>query len=890
MTLLLTLFFLLMEVSVLGVFRNTAEQQGIHQYVREMEIDASTTEVYIQENLQSASKDLKVMRDHLLNSFEGGVTAVSLEDVQQMFLAVISTEDNYDQIRYIDASGQERIRVNFNAGNPSVVSEQDLQYKGDRGYFKQTIALGGNETYVSPLDLNMEHGEVEIPYKPTIRIAIPVIDDGGINKGLLVINYLAQDFLGNVAEMLPPKGEDFVLQLLNPSGYFLLDSADSTDEFAFMFPDKQDLRLGTDDKVIFDAVQQGAPKGFEHGGTFTFVCRIHPLKESMVSDNPQSGPNTYYWTVLASRPSKDFEIGLVPSSFIARFLFVFSAIAVLFFAALFSYNQLKRKSDLSNLKQKNVLLEKVQHIARLGFWEFDVVNNHLSWSDEVYRIFGVEPQAFEATYEAFFEFVHPEDRAMLDDAYQTSLLEKTGYAVRHRVIRADGTVLYVDENANHEFDAEGNPIRSIGTVLDTTKVAEYENTINEMKNQLESVINKIPDIIYRCEIGEGTKMIYINQAIEQLTGYPASDFMVEKGRDFSSIIHGEDAKRVKELRNEAIAASKVYKLEYRIINKAGENVFVQEIGQASKGDGKTILEGFITDVSLHKDSFGRMRKFLDIQDTIVLLSDGLNLSFANRKFFEFLGYASLEAFKRDHACVSELFIADDHFFHLGKMKVKDKNWIEAMLRLDEKDRIVSLADKYNIPHVLKLHVNSYEGESFVLTFSDISENFTEKLHFEKKALVDSLSGAYNREYFTLNIKRIIEEVELKGYQLGIIILDIDSFKSINDLYGHDVGDFAIKTVAHLISDHLRKVDTLIRWGGDEFVILSETESRPALFSRAESLRVLIEQTKFEGIEGQSCSFGCALHGEPRTIEETLKAADIALYRAKNNGKNRVEMN
>jgi two-component system CheB/CheR fusion protein len=134
-------------------------------------------------------------------------------------------------------------------------------------------------------------------------------------------------------------------------------------------------------------------------------------------------------------------------------------------------------TDISALKQAEVALQesegqlkRAQEIAHLGSWDLDLVNNKLSWSDEVYRIFGLEPQEFSATYEAFLEAVHPDDRAAVDAAYSGSLREgKDSYEIEHRVVRKlSGQVRTVHEKCEHFRDAAGQIIRSVGMVHDIT--------------------------------------------------------------------------------------------------------------------------------------------------------------------------------------------------------------------------------------------------------------------------------------------------------------------------------------------------------------------------------------------------------------------------------------
>lgn len=122
-------------------------------------------------------------------------------------------------------------------------------------------------------------------------------------------------------------------------------------------------------------------------------------------------------------------------------------------------------------------LIEAQRIAKVGSWEFDVAQNVLIWSDEVFRIFEVDPSKFGASYEAFLAMVHPDDREMVDTAYQRSLETKVPYAVVHRLLMSGGRVKYVHEECETLFDASGNPIRSVGTVHDITSQIRAERNL-----------------------------------------------------------------------------------------------------------------------------------------------------------------------------------------------------------------------------------------------------------------------------------------------------------------------------------------------------------------------------------------------------------------------------
>jgi PAS domain S-box-containing protein len=144
--------------------------------------------------------------------------------------------------------------------------------------------------------------------------------------------------------------------------------------------------------------------------------------------------------------------------------------------------EIKRADE--QLRESESRLKQAQQISRLGSWELDLIKNELKWSDEIYRIFGLEPQEFAATYEAFLDAIHPDDREMVNLAYTNSLVTRTPYEIVHRLKLKDGVVKYVQEKCETYFDENGVPLRSLGTVQDISERRQMELDIRERVKEL----------------------------------------------------------------------------------------------------------------------------------------------------------------------------------------------------------------------------------------------------------------------------------------------------------------------------------------------------------------------------------------------------------------------
>lgn len=159
--------------------------------------------------------------------------------------------------------------------------------------------------------------------------------------------------------------------------------------------------------------------------------------------------------------------------------------------------------------------------------------------------------------------------------------------------------------------------------------------------------------------------------------------------------------------------------------------------------------------------------------------------------------------------------------------------------------------------------------------------------------IDRLTGIYNRHFYDHQLRIEIERATRSGTKLSMLVLDLDDFKFINDTFGHQTGDEALRVVADLIKRNLRKIDLAFRYGGEEFVILLPGTAEAEAIHTAERLRLVVDEHDFRNDEGKpidfSVSIGAAVFPDHAHSEEELFAkADAALRRAKESGKNRVE--
>ena len=180
------------------------------------------------------------------------------------------------------------------------------------------------------------------------------------------------------------------------------------------------------------------------------------------------------------------------------------------------------------------------------------------------------------------------------------------------------------------------------------------------------------------------------------------------------------------------------------------------------------------------------------------------------------------------------------------------------------------------------------SKKHLVIFTDITEIYNEKERYRLDSLTDKLTNIKNKSYFNLILPKMINRAKADNrYRLSLTIFDIDFFKKVNDTYGHQVGDNILKNLAQLVQNILREDDIFARWGGEEFVILCNSDKN-ATISLAKKLKKQIQLHKFETIDKLTCSFGIAAFCANDDESSLFDRADKALYYAKNSGRNRVE--
>ncbi len=260
----------------------------------------------------------------------------------------------------------------------------------------------------------------------------------------------------------------------------------------------------------------------------------------------------------------------------------------------------RQKSLLDALRKSEASLVNAQRIAHLGSWDWDIIKNKIHWSDEHYRIFGVTPQSFDATYEAILERIHPDDREFLKKSVNNALYEGKPCCIDVRIVLPDGSERSIHTQAEVVFDHTGKPIQISGTTQDITERKMIKKKLIEIQSRLEYLLTNSPAVIYSSKPFDNYGVTFMSSNSKRMIGYEPNEF-VENPSFRIDHIHPEDIFHVLDEMKYGIEKGS-HILVYRFKHKDGIYRWIHDemkVTYDSHGKPQEIV-GFWTDITQQK--------------------------------------------------------------------------------------------------------------------------------------------------------------------------------------------------------------------------------------------------------------------------------------------------
>ena len=339
-------------LSIVLLLSARLEQQSLDGAIKVRENSRiELTKGLVTRDFSAVKTDLRIAAHlpSLRRYLDSGNTA-QREELEKLLLVLAEETQRYDQVRYLDASGQELIRINYNDGKPVIVPNEQLQNKSGRYYFDDAFKLNQGQIFISPLDLNIEHGHLEIPYKPMIRFATPVFDSTGKKKGIILLNYFGNELLLHFHAAM--QGNDpHSSMLLNRDGYWL-STTKQEDEWGFML-DKKQRTFGNDFPEEWRAIS-AAERGvlltdrglFVYNTVYPLLPEARSATGSALANAPSQkelSAHEYDWKIVSFVPHADLSGAAFYNRASGRIFLVLVYLLLGLFSFFIAFVSLKRK-------------------------------------------------------------------------------------------------------------------------------------------------------------------------------------------------------------------------------------------------------------------------------------------------------------------------------------------------------------------------------------------------------------------------------------------------------------------------------------------------------------------------------------------------------------------
>ncbi|HEY5277545.1 MAG TPA: PAS domain S-box protein, partial [Coriobacteriia bacterium] len=264
--------------------------------------------------------------------------------------------------------------------------------------------------------------------------------------------------------------------------------------------------------------------------------------------------------------------------------------------------ELALKEREEALRASESRLRQAQQIARIGNWELDLATSHLWWSEEMFRVFDLDPAEFGASYEAFLSAIHPDDRDRVNAAYTESLEKRTPYEIMHRLLMADGRIKFVEERCETDYASDGTPLRSRGTMQDITERREAAELLQESEERYRVLFDGSPLPMWLID-QETLAIAVVNEAAVRHYGYSREEFLSKTMRE---IWHPDEvAVAIARL---AAASGKPWSGVRRHFKKGGASITVEVFSHTVRLAGRRYRLSAIRDITDQRELEERFRQ------------------------------------------------------------------------------------------------------------------------------------------------------------------------------------------------------------------------------------------------------------------------------------------
>ncbi|QFR50174.1 diguanylate cyclase [Sulfurimonas lithotrophica] len=421
-----------------------------------------------------------------------------------------------------------------------------------------------------------------------------------------------------------------------------------------------------------------------------------------------------------------------------------------------------------------------------------------------------------------------------------------------------------------------------------------KNAVQIAKKATQKLQNSEERLRYALEgAGDGlwdwnlvTDEVFFSKRWKKMLGF-SEDEIGSDIDEWKSLIHPEDLEHMDADITAHIEGKRdTYKNEHRVKCKDGSYKWILDRGiiVSRSIDGTPLrMVGSQSDISERKQSQLKLAYYLEIIDKNVISSTTDlhgKITKVSQAFSDISGYSKNELLGKSHNILRHKDMPSSTYKELWKTIQSGNIW-EGEIKNKRKDGSTYWVDATISP------VKNEQGET--INYTSIRHDITDKKRIEELSVTDKLTQLYNRLKLDEIFSMKLASARRYNSTFSIIMMDIDYFKSVNDTWGHQAGDDILKEFATIIKNNIRETDVVGRWGGEEFLILSSESDLESAIKLSEKLRDIVSLFKFSFAGHKTASFGVSSYHAGDDEKTMVKRADDALYRAKENGRNRVEV-
>lgn len=531
--------------------------------------------------------------------------------------------------------------------------------------------------------------------------------------------------------------------------------------------------------------------------------------------------------------------------------------------------------------------------ARMGTWERHLITNEMMISSVLAGILGLPAQQTCLSVKQWEAVIFPDDLPLLSDVLDAAIQSGTPIDVEHRLLDVHGNVLWVASRGVVSKDETGKSIRVGGVAVDITEKKNIEEALRASEERYRHLAEMSPDGII---VNVHGRYVYANQAAARILGTTLPDEIIGRSMyDFTDKDqHQFIAERAQRfLRRECETLAPIDLLFRQL---AGGTINVQLTAQWTSWAKQPAIQIMLRDVTELKQAQDRLRVASErLHFALESAGEGIwDWDIDNDQYTFSSGVRTLLAIPL-HEPLPEC-VSASNFIH-----PEDHGRVHSCLQT----YLAGAAPSYECEFRIRARDGQWKwvlsrgtivsrdagGKPLIMTgtMSDITERKESEATVWRHANLDALTGIPNRRLFRERFEREVHRSRRYGHQLAILYIDLDRFKEVNDLYGHDAGDVLLVAAVQRMRGCVRQTDTIARLGGDEFAIMmTELENSAHVDFVCQNLLAGLS-TPFQVKKAQAyvtASIGVALYPiDAADPADLLRRADQAMFAAKRNGKN-----